>query len=206
MEIPNEIYSIIEKINQSEDKWKALYMATWRLSYQIKSQFENTTTWDKKIPFGLPSSKNKFHLYTPHKIYLILTSRDEEFTLGHLQTLFSLFEDLINESSKTLCTKKLRGLLGAKIDDFFKLNKDLILDDELKELILAKETRNCYIHNKSKINKEWLDSYKNAKGNPIASVNDNLNKGFSNLFHQIEDYNNLIVKITNNIKNKIEST
>lgn len=205
MELPISIGSAISRINQSEDKWKALYMATWGYSYWIKAQFENTENWDKRLEFGLPASKNSNrHIYTPNQIHSILTSRDGEFTIGHLQTLFSLFEDLIKESSKILYSQEVDASKWEEIKKFFDENNDIVSDSELKELKLAKVTRNCYIHNNGKINQRWIDAYTEAKGSTIASIGDELERGFPNSFHQIEEWNELIVKTTGKIKEKIE--
>ena len=87
-------------------------MASWGFSYQIKTDFGNNEYWNKQIPFGLPDSKkNKNHSYTPNQLHSILTSRDGEFTIGHLQTLFSLFEDLLNER------KTLQEFIGEFTED-----------------------------------------------------------------------------------------
>jgi len=206
MEIPKDILYIIERINQSEDKWKALYMGTWGCSYQIKNKFENTPNWDKEVQFGLPAFKNKSHVYTPHQLHSILTSRDGEFTMGHLQTLFSLFEDLLNEASKIICSLELDTSKWPNMKKFFEADdtKDILNGAQIKELKLAKETRNCYIHNGNKIDQKWLDSYIDAKGSPIASIGDDLTKGFPNFFHQIEEWHILVVNTTNKIKNKLE--
>lgn len=205
MELPISIGSAISRINQSEDRWKALFMATWGYSYGIQAQFSGTQLWDERIPFGLLASKNNSqHFYTPKQIHSILTSRDGEFTLGHLQTLFSLFEDLLKESSRVLCSVELDTSKWQGIKQFFDEDNDLISETELKELKLAKETRNCYIHNNGKIDQKWIDAYTEAKGNPIASIGDELDRGFPNAFHQIEDWNELLVSITNKIKAKIE--
>ena len=206
MDIPISIGSAISMINQSEDRWKALFMATWGYSYQISNQFSGTQLWDTKVSFGLPASKNnRIHTYTPHQMHSILTSRDGEFTIGHLQTLFSLFEDLLNESSKVICSNELDTSKLVNMEAFFDENNDLLSETELKEIKLAKETRNCYIHNDGKIDQKWIDAYIDAKGSPIASVGDDLKNGFTNAFHQIEEWNELIVNITNKIKSKIES-
>lgn len=206
MDLPPNITSIITKINESEDKWKALYMATWGLSYKIKADYEKTEKWEKMIAFGLPASKNKFHTYSPKKLYDILTSRDAEFTVGHLQTLFSLFEDLLNESSNILCPNEINASKWENIKKFFSETdtNDILSDSEMMELKLAKETRNCYLHNGGKIDQRWLDAYKESKGEPIAKINDSLKDGFSNLFYQIEDWHKLIIQLTNKIKIKIE--
>ena len=208
MEIPNNVLSIISRIDKSEDKWKALYMGAWGFSNKIKDQFENTEKWNKKIRFNLLASKNnQIHIYTPKQLYSILTSKDGEFTIGHLQTLFSLFEDLLNETSKILCPNELNTGKWQNMKLFFEQTEtnDILSETQIKELKLAKETRNCYIHNGSKVNQRWLNAYQDAKGNPIALLSDDLNKGFPNLFHQIEEWHELIVNTTSNIKTKIEN-
>ena len=206
MDIPISIGSTISRLNQSEDRWKSSFMAVWQHAENIKNLFQNTEIWDKKVEFVLPASKNSNkHSYTPHQLHNILTSRDGEFTLEHLQTLFSLFEDLIKESSQILCSEEVDAGKWQGIKEFFDENNDLISDSELKELKLAKETRNCYLHNNGKIDQRWIDAYTEAKGNPIASIGDELKAGFHNYFHQIEEWNELIVEITSKIKDKIEN-
>lgn len=205
MEIPRNIKYIIESILKSEDRWKALYMATWGYSYQIKTQFEETQKWEKQIPFGLPASKNKHHTYKPNELHSILISRDGEFTIGHLQTLFSLFEELLNEASKILLNLDLNTSKWKNIKIFFNQpnTKDILSEQDVNELKLAKETRNCFIHNGSKINQRWLDAYQRARRATTVKLGDDLQKGFSNIFHQIEDWHELIVNITKKVEEKI---
>ncbi len=205
MDIPNKVKYIIERILKSEDRWKALYMATWGCSYQIKAQFEKTEFWEKTIPFGLPASKNKQHVYKPKELYSILTSRDGEFTIGHLQTLFSLFEELLNEASKILFNFELDTSKWKNMKEFFNQDdtKDILTKKDINELKLAKETRNCFIHNGSKVDKRWLDAYRDARGVTTVSLSSELQKGFSNIFHQIENWHELIVNITKKIEGKI---
>jgi len=205
MDIPNKIKYIIERILKSEDRWKALYMATWGWSYQIKAQFEKTEFWEKTKSFGLPASKNKQHFYKPKELYSILTSRDGEFTIGHLQTLFSLFEELLNEASKILFNFELDTSKWKNMKKFFNQDdtKDILTKKDINELKLAKETRNCFIHNGSKIDKRWLDAYRDARGVPTVSMGSELQKSFSNIFHQIENWHGLIVNITKKIEGKI---
>jgi len=206
MEIPNNIKYIIKRILKSEDRWKALYMATWGYSYQIKAQFEKTEFWEKIMVFGLPASKNKQqHTYKPEELYLILTSRDGEFTIGHLQTLFSLFEELLNETSKILFNFELDTGRWKNMKEFFNQDytKDILGGKDINELELAKETRNCFIHNGSKINGRWLDAHRNARGISTAILGDELQRGLSNVFHQIENWNELIVNVTKKVEQKI---
>lgn len=207
MEIPINISSIISRINQSEDNWKAIFMAIWQHSDVIRNTYEKTDKWNKKIIFRLPASKNNSsHSYTPYQLHSILTSRDGEFTIGHLQTLFSLFEGLVNESSKILCSEEIDASKWQDIEKkFFDENNDLISEQELKELKLAKEIRNCYLHNNGQIDQKWLNAYAEAKENPTSAIGNGLEQGFPNSFHQIEKWNELVVIISDRIKTKIEN-
>jgi len=206
MDIPSNIKYIIEGILKSEDRWKALYMATWGYSYQVKAGWENTKMWDKPVSFGLPASKNnQQHTYKPKDLHSILTSRDGEFTIGHLQTLFSLFEELLDEIAKFLFNFELDMNKWKNIEEFFNKpgTKDILSNQDIKELKLAKETRNCFIHNGSKIDQRWLDTYQEAKGVHLASLGDDLHKGISNTFHQVESWHELLVNTTKKLEELI---
>jgi len=205
MNIPINIKYIIERILESESRWKALYMATWGYSYQIEAQFKEGGFWETPIPFQLPASKNKQYTYKPKELHSILTSRDGEFTIGHLQTLFSLFEELLNEASKILLNRGLNTSTWRNMKSFFNQTntRDILSGQDIKELKLAKLTRNCFIHNGSKIDQGWLDAYQEARGTPSVSLGDELQKGLANKFHQIEDWHELIIDITKRIKRKI---
>lgn len=208
MEIPTKINNIIQRILESEDEWKALYMASWGCAnFYLKPTFENTELWDKEVPFGLPASKKGWQKYTPAKLYAILTSKDMEFTLGHLQKLFSLFEELVVELCPFVCDGQeikadkfenlKKFLLGKESYEKFKTD---ITEDELKELRLAKETRNCFIHDNSKVDKRWLEAYKEARGeNLTVKTGDELPVYVS----QIEDWHGLVVKIISKIKEAV---
>ncbi len=204
MEIPIIIGSAITRINQSEDRWKAVYMAVWGYYFQIRDKFENTPYWNKPLKFGLPAFPKGFHPYTPSELCSILTSKDEGITFEHLITLFSLFEELLNESSKILCSKEINASKKQGMNKFFEENKDIISEQELKELNLAKETRNCYIHNNGRIDQKWIDAYKEARGSSSASKREGLEVGFSSLFHQVEEWHKLIVNLALGIESKIK--
>lgn len=209
MKVPINILSIIEKINKSEDDWKAIYMANWRFSYWLRENFENTQKWDEKQEFGLPAFKKGHHDYTPSQLYIIVTSKDIKTTYEHLIILLSMFEALLEETSKFLCSPKFKiNHNGSNISGFFEdeNTKDILEEGELNELFLAKETRNCYLHHGGKINDKWIKYYKDTKGTSLVSEGDDLNKGFQEgkPYLQIEEWHNLIVDITNRIKSKIE--
>jgi len=208
MEIPERINNIIQRILASEDEWKALYMALWGCVFHwLEPEFKNTDSWEKPLLLGLPASKKKYQEYTPAELCGILKSKDTEFTLGHLQMLFSLLEELIAELCPIVCSgqeirtdkfKNLkRFLLGKNSYQNFQTK---IKEDDIKELKLAKETRNCFIHNNSKVDEHWLEAFKEVNGGcSAAQIGDKLPVDF----HQIEDWHELIIKIVNEIKDTI---
>ncbi|KPJ56552.1 hypothetical protein AMJ49_04555 [Parcubacteria bacterium DG_74_2] len=208
MKIPERINNIIQRIIESEREWKALYMASWGcVLFYLEPRFKNTNLWEEPMKFGLPASKKGYQEYTPSELCGILKSKDTEFTLGHLQTIFSLLEELIEE----LCLLIFNGK-EIKADKFENLKKFLlgekpyerlkteITDEEIKELKLAKESRNCFIHNNSKVDEKWLEAYKEARTkDSITQIGEKLPVDF----HQIEDWHDLIIKIVNKAKNVI---
>lgn len=208
MKIPEKINNIIQRIIESEDEWKALYMASWGcVSFYLEPRFKNTNLWEEKIQFYLPASKRRYQEYTPAELCGILKSKDTEFALGHLQTLFSLVEELITELCPIVCSgEEIRAdkfenlqkfLLGENPYQNFQTN---ITEDEIKELKLAKETRNCFIHNSSKVDERWLEVFKVARDiKSTTQVGDKLPVDF----YQIEDWHKLIIQIINKIKDTI---
>lgn len=208
MENEEKINNIIQRILDSEDEWKALYMASWGAVFHwLERDFKNTPLWDKPLQLGLPASKKGYQEYTPAQLDGILRSKDAEFTLGHLQTLFSLLEELITELCPIVCSgQEIRAdkfenlkkfLLGGNPYQNFQIN---ITEDEVKELNLAKETRNCFIHNNSKVDERWLEVFKEARNNnSTAKSGDKLPVNFK----QIEDWHELVTKIVKEIKDTI---
>ncbi len=210
MEIPTKINNIIQRILKSEDEWKALYMASWGcVLHWLEPEFKvkHPDLWEKALRLGLPASKKKYQEYTPAELCGILKSKDTEFTLGHLQTLFSLFEELVNELCPLVCDgQEIRSykfenlkkfLSGDKPYDGFKIN---ITENDFKELELAKETRNCFIHNNSKVDEHWLEAFREARDkNSTAQIGDKLPVNF----YQIEDWHELVVKIISKIKKTV---
>lgn len=248
MLIPNNIQYILEKINQSESEWKALYMAVWHYAGYIDDKYikknqNNSGGFDYFVNEGtakvikiintpasgttnvihvslnkepeeaviklqLPASKNGYFEWKIKEPYSILSSRDGQFTLGHLQTLFSLFEELLYEIAKTIFDKEIDTSKWVGIENFFDLEdfNKVLTSQEFMELKLAKETRNCFIHNGSKIDNQWLSAYQNARGNKVLLISlegKGLGEGLSNIFYEIEDWNNLIVNISKKVKDRV---
>ena len=198
----------MKKIEESESDWKANYMANWGYSYCLEEKFSKTPKWDIKIKFGLPAFGKGYYEYVPAELYRIIRSKDVRNTYENLIIIFSVFEVLLEETSKILEVFGSPFSKWENMENFFKKEstKDILKPSQLKELKLAKMTRNCYLHRGGKADEGWIDSYRKAKGTPLISEGEDLNKGFEEgiPYHQIEEWHNLIVEITNKIKNKIE--
>ncbi len=216
MEIPEDIQGIINRIYECEDEWIALYMGAWGCAtFYLKPTYENTDAWEKKLEFGLPAFPKGFHKYTPKQLYSILTSKDIEFTLSHLQTLFSLLEELIRELCPIVCD-------GKKIDStYFKTMNEFLLgkgkysnfklgipEEVLSELKLAKRTRDCFIHHGGRVDSNkngFLLAYGEARRERApVSPGDDVYTAFSNIYHQVFSWHNLIISIVKKIERYIE--
>ncbi|MEK7624357.1 MAG: hypothetical protein AAB404_01330 [Patescibacteria group bacterium] len=186
-------------------------------------QREAVKKWE--VTLKLPASKKPHHKYEINDLISILASRDINFALDHLQTLFSLLEELSDKASEILLSPQNLGIhfsfckVFCKKSGFQKkefrasrfnnlsnfLREQIgVSKDEIKELSLAKATRNCFIHNGSKIDNNWLSADKKIRGNCHANLlGHRLEEGFQPIFHQIEDWHDLIVNIAEKIKEKI---
>jgi hypothetical protein len=100
---------------------------------------------------------------TKKEFYQELTSSDVIFTLEHLIIIFSLFEELIKEVSRVIYNEELKTYKWENIENFLK-EKTILTNQELQELKLAKETRNCYVHNGNKIDDKWQKEYEKIWG------------------------------------------
>lgn len=205
MEIPKHVENIMQRILESEERWKANYMGVWGFAtFILKERYHDTQYWDIERAFSLPASKQKYQTYSPAKLYSLLTSKDSEFTLGHLQTLFSLLEELVTNLCPLVCNgQEIRASIFDNLEEFllgkgrynnFRTN---ITEEDVQELNLAKKTRNCFIHNGSKVDEKWLECFRETRGESSkAEINDELPV----TFHQVEDWHDLIVRIVNEIK------
>jgi len=189
--MPSEtIESLIKEIRESEDRWKAPYMATWRTVYEFES-LESTPQWNESLRFDLPASKNECHYFTPEKLVHILRSFDDDLTFRHLNKLFGILESLAENVAKNL---------GREIDTYkFNNLKSFLLDqgvlssgnDDL-ELKLAKETRNCDLHNNRRVDPRWLKAFYNARK---TKSNSHDGDPLKIEFHDVEKWNELILDI-----------
>ena len=209
MDIPDKIKYIIEQILKREDRWKALYMAVWGCSYYLENEFrqKRPELWDQVVPLGLPGSKKKQHPYKPSELHSILRSFDAEITIIHLVILFVLLEELLNESSLIFYGKRLDTGHLENLKAFLEGSdvSDILSEVEKKELFLAKATRNCFIHNGSKIDQRWINAYQFARSAPpIKKIGDDVKKAFTSMLYQVEDWHELIIKITKGVKEKIK--
>jgi hypothetical protein len=205
MEIPNNIKSVIQRICESEDYWKSKYMAVWGFANEIKKN--RSSEWDNIVKLGLPASSKKYQEYKWSELHNILTNQDRIITFEHLQMLFSLFETLLNDVSPILCNRKEYDVSNWEknnkgMKNFFEDTK-LIENSELKELRLAKVTRNCYIHNDSKVDEYWEKTYFEARKKEPILKNEFVDSAFDEFLKQVEDWHKLILNITKKIENKL---
>ena len=187
MELPEEILSITEKIKKSELNWKMRYCVCWMQSYPLKEELEKNPERGKdKVTLNLPAFKRKPDL-TKEEYYKELTSNDIPFTLEHLVILFALFDELKTTASK---------ILGKGETE---------KTSHKEELKLARETRNCYVHNGSRIDRKWIDAYKQAR-NKDAKEGERISNSLPEFYYQIEKWHDLIIELTDEIETKIKNT
>lgn len=196
--IPENIQNLINQINESEDRWKALFMATWGLSYQIRGIYENTPLWNVPIKFGLPASKKKCHEYTPENLHRILTTRDPELSIIQTQFLFMLLEDLVKELYRTLNNGEEINADSRPILVNFLKDNNFLYNHEEQEFILAKETRNCFLHQNNKIDGRWIEQYEKTKNVKCKyKIGDRICVGVQ----EVEEWTWLIMNIAKRIEN-----
>jgi len=199
-----DILLVLDKINKSENVWKAQYMAIWNYIFYLRKEYENTSLWKEKIPFGLPASRKGNYPFIPGELVDILGSIDSELQFVHLVNLFSLFGTLLNESSKILCPNVEKNKhKNVSMEKFFD-NVKILSPGQIKELKLAREARNCYIHNKNKIDTKWINSYTEVRGKILVKEGDDIKDIFPNLY-QIEDWHQLIRNTSNEIEKQIKN-
>lgn len=180
-------------------------MANWGFARNYLKPLESKQIWHEEITLGLPASIEGSFTFITKDLYKTLISKDIVFTHGHLQTLFSLFKKLVSEliiekgfgesyntSRFTIIEKVLKGINPFDTFSF------PISDPEIDELRLAKETRNCYVHNASNIDQKWLNAYENVHG----SINSfNVGDELGLMFHEVEIWHRLILNISRTLKN-----
>lgn len=214
MLIPPDIDRIIAILETSEKKWKAKIAVVWQHSYELK-KYENTKQWrEEGITLHLPFAKTKPKI-SPMELHGIYISLDEDFTYGHLQSLFTFFEVLITLTCPILYGEEtpidasdfgqMLHFLKADTRQFNGI--EFISDREENELNLAKKTRNCHIHDGGKIEEKFLVAYGKVFGERLKlrlKEGDNVSTAFSNIYHEVEDWQHLILKITTKIKSEIQ--
>ena len=221
MQVPENIDYIIKRIEGREDRWKSLYMATWGFSRQfLKPKYEGTTNWNKPMPRSLPASIMGQHISTPKQLYEILASglMDRELTISHLEIMFSLTEALVKELHELLYPGKSinsdkRNELIAFLEGRKKYDRvtiPLLLPEEEKEFILAKETRNCFTHGGGRIDERWITACKESRGPSYISkvgseIGDELTKNHDELFREVEKWHKIFVNIARRTRKLILS-
>src|SRR3989344_8284804 len=170
-----KILSIIKKINESEDMWKAQYVILWRYHNYLEFAYKELPIWTQKFDFSIPSSKNKSYPFSFEQLHSVIPNKDGDFKMFHLVTLISLFQSIPK-----------------------KVTEEVLSSDEKKELRLAEEIRNCFLH--GNINRGVRKAYKDSRREnfPLLSTDNIMN--FPDLFTEIENWHELIIRSSNKIK------
>jgi hypothetical protein len=179
-------------------------MASWGFAKQVLLPHKGTNIWTEQLSFGLPASRQKNFNYSPEQLYRILTSKDRDFTLGHLQTLFSLLEEFVKEIIKHYHSKERKSYFDSyeNLKKFllaehpFESFKHQIEEERIIELKLARETRNCFIHNFSRVDSKWIKAYECARKlkTPFKEGQE-----LPLLFEEVEIWHDLTIEIVNEI-------
>lgn len=115
----------------------------------------------------------------------------------------SLFESLLISIKPDFEKPSPKTGFSHRIDNFFSSTNygTLLVDKEKEELHLARETRNCYIHNNGNIDTRFVTAYKNARGDSHSDFSGkSLSTVFPELFKEIETWNELISSISKRIE------
>ena len=203
MSLPPKIEKLINKIEEADDRWKALYMATWDLKGHLDDfRKKQPEFWEKKVGFGLPACRKGLKKYIPKRLQEISMSRDGEITVNHLQTLFSLLEKLCKEIYYHECNKNIMFRNREEIIEFLSERKFLLIDEQNK-FRLAGQTRNCVIHNDGEVDSKWNEDFEklNDKKSPHKEGDD---LRYIVKIPDIEEYNDFFLKIVERIKIRLE--
>lgn len=173
MTAPLHIQKLIDEIKESKDRWIALYTSTWTYHEYNSQKLENTEFWEQPVSVGLPAREHRDHKYTyrtARDLDNILRSRDGEIALNHVVTLFSLLENLIKEVHKHLypqASGRVAFSDAGNMIEFLSHKKFRFLLDnkEVKEFVLARQTRNCVLHTHHIMDAKWIEAWEAARPN-----------------------------------------
>jgi len=221
--VPEQLKALLIEIEHNRRKWKSLYMAVWGLPlYYLTPCLIDQGKGDKVVIWGLPAAKHKSVLYTPRELRGYLTDYDKDIHIGQVIKIFTLLEDYLfayygvtenpeRDSFKrrlikympnfvlnlfSLKTGPVDFTLFGKLKRYLKC-KNFASNQEIKELELAKETRNCFVHRRGLIDKRWLRAYKRTGRKEDYKTGDRAPSPFSDL----ENWTDIMIKIvTNSIK------
>ena len=188
----SEIEKIIILLEDSKKIWKTQIVVFWDYAGKVLKDLEDQTP----IDINLPAFDNPKITLTAKELRNICISQEEYLAYSHLTYIFTLFGILTTDVNKQ----------NLKIDSFLKNNG--VIDQDIREITLARETRNGYVHYMSKAHNDWIEAYNKAKpkkspikeGDPIknAFVGNAQNK----LLQQIYDWHELLIKTSRTIVQK----
>ncbi|PIR39930.1 MAG: hypothetical protein COV33_02545 [Candidatus Zambryskibacteria bacterium CG10_big_fil_rev_8_21_14_0_10_34_34] len=200
------IRSVTGKINKNEDRLILEEGFLWDLITRFnKAPYEISTY--------LPFTKKKVYPFNAERILSVLHELAGDHSENNLIRLFSLFESLINRALKIKYGEKTSEIRGIKeIKKFIKNDMKISLSGkEENELDLIYKTRNRYVHGGGMANGDWITFYKKTGGMKSIKEGDRIKEILEDrekeiyFFSRLQDWNRLIVKISNEIENKIKT-
>lgn len=185
-----ELLSVLQEIEQNKRKWKALYMAVWGLPLYVLDPWINNGDGDKVMKFNLPAAKYRFVHYTPKELKNYLINYDNDILISQLIKIFTMLENYFFIYNKEIGMEKIDFTKFESLKKYIEDN-NFANEDELAELELAKETRNCFVHRRGVIDKKWMDAHNKTQRKNIHHIGEKI----PTPFNDIENWTDILVKI-----------
>ncbi|HLC79837.1 MAG TPA: hypothetical protein VJG83_05465 [archaeon] len=142
---------------------------------------------------------------TAKEMHTFCTTRDDPLSYFHLIYAFSLFEELVRIASKPTRVNSTKWRFVKPL-----LKKWKIKVRDIRELTLARETRNCFVHHNGNSDwQPWWEAYNDARRkNPPIKYGDSVRNAFpggrknkngqrmNRLLENINKWYNIIIKIS----------
>lgn len=196
-----ELKNILKRLKESKRIWKTELVVFWDYAFKfLKPKYVDKGFGNKKITYTLPAFHNSNAKIKAKDMYKFCTTRDDYLSYSRLVHISSLFEDFTRTAGKP-----------KKISTAEWLEKQKITPENIEEIMLARKTRNCYVHNNGNADLFWLKAYRNArKHEPPIKEGEAVRNAFpgkknkhgqvmNRLLENIQKWHNLIIKCSKQI-------
>jgi len=178
------VSELIVLLNNAKKRFRPQLVVFHAYEQEVLSQ-KNA---NDSVGVQLPAFDNPFSYTSVRDLRKIYTGQDDYIGYAHLIYLISIFDVLLDTVTPDSCNSFLIKI-GVEKNDIAELN-------------LARQTRHCHAHKESKADSRWIKAYRKAKlqKSPIES-GELVKKAFYRnghykLLQQIEDWQDLIIKIS----------